>query len=145
LTTQNNNMDKAQERKDKIPGIAVGIFVIAVFIFAICVFLNSKDCYGLMGGPQRCLTGWEALKLEWPSFWAWIIICSVIGIILIVVAIYNETGSGWLGQKLKGNSNLTWVLLILAALLLTTPWGKACTDKSNAGITAPGHKVEQTK
>jgi hypothetical protein len=136
-------MDKAQQRKDRLPFIALGIFIVAVFIFAICQYLNTKDCYGLMGGPQTCITGWEALKLEWPSFWAWIVICSIIGIMLLVLAYFNETGSGWLGRKLNGSSNLSLVLLILAMLLLTTPWGKACTDKSNAGITAPGHKFEQ--
>jgi quinol-cytochrome oxidoreductase complex cytochrome b subunit len=138
-------MDKAQERKSRLPFIGLGVFVVAVFVFSICEYLNTKDCYGLMGGPQTCITGWETLKIEWPSFWTWIIICSVVGVILLIVAIYNETGAGWLGKKLNGNSDLSLTLLIIAILLLITPWGKACTDKSNAGITAPGHKVEQTK
>lgn len=136
-------MDKVQQRKDRLPYIIVGALITAIFIFAICEYLGTKDCYGLMGGPQTCLTGWQALALEWPSFWVWITICSIIGLAMIIIAVYNETGSGWLGSKLNGSSNLSLVLIILAVLLLTCPWGKACTDKSNAGITAPGHKVEQ--
>jgi hypothetical protein len=138
-------MDKAQERKSRLPFIGLGIFVVAVFVFSICEYLNTKECYGLMGGAQTCLTGWEALALEWPSFWEWIIACSIVGIILLIVAVYNETGAGWLGRKLNGSSNVSLVLLILGILLLTCPWGKACTDKSNAGITAPGHKIEASK
>lgn len=60
-----------------------------------------------------------------------------------MIAILNETGAGALGRLFKGSSGLTWALIIIALLLFTCPWGKACTDKSNADITAPGHKVEQ--
>jgi hypothetical protein len=137
-------MDKQQQKKDLIPYLIVGALIIAIFIFSICVYLNSTECYGLMGGPQKCITGWETLKLEWPSFWTWVTICSIIGAACFVVAVYNETGAGKLGKKLRGKTNITWVLILLSLLLFTCPWGKACTDKSNAGITAPGHKVETT-
>lgn len=136
-------MDKSQRRKELIPYLIVGAVIIAIFIISICVYLNSTECYGLMGGPQTCLTGWDTLKLEWPSFWVWIIICSIIGIVSFITAIYNETGAGKLGRTLRGSTSLTWVLLILSLLLFTCPWGKACTDKSNAGITAPGHKPQE--
>jgi hypothetical protein len=135
-------MDKKQQKKDLIPYLVAGAAIIAIFIISIWTYLGSKECYGLMGGPQTCLTGWETLKLEWPSFWTWVTICSIVGAACFVVALYNETGAGKLGRKLRGNTGLTWVLIILALLLFTCPWGKACTDKSNAGITAPGHKIE---
>jgi len=136
-------MDQQQKRKDLIPYIIGGVVLIGIFIFAIFQYLNTQDCYGLMGGPQTCLTGWETLKLEWPSFWTWVAICAIVGAICLVIALYNETGAGKLGRKLNGSRGLTWLLIILALLLFTCPWGRACSDKSNGGITAPGHKVEQ--
>lgn len=136
-------MEKKQQKKELIPYLIAGGVIIAIFIFAIWQYLSTQDCYGLMGEEQKCITGWETLKLQWPSFWVWVTICSIVGAGFIVVAVYNETGAGKLGRILKGKTGLTWILLILALLLFTCPWGKACTDKSNAGITAPGHKVEQ--
>lgn len=138
-------MNKEQKKKELITYILFGGLIAAIFIFAIWQFLDTKDCYGLIGGPQTCLTGWEALKLQWPSFWTWVTICSIIGGVCVVVAIYNETGAGKIGRSLRGSTGLTIVLLILALLLFTCPWGRACTDKSNGGITAPGHKVELPK
>jgi len=138
-------MNKEQKKKELITYLIAGALVVGIFIFAIWQFLSTKDCYGLMGGPQTCLTGWEALKLQWPSFWAWVTICSIIGGVCVVIAIYNETGAGKLGRALRGSTGLTIVLLLLALLLFTCPWGRACTDKSNGGITAPGHKVELPK
>lgn len=135
-------MDKNQKRKDMVLPIIIGSIIVAIFIFAIWQFLGTKDCYGLMGGPQTCITGWETLKLEWPSFWTWITICSIAGGLCVVVAVYNDSGAGKLGRWLRGYDGVTWTLLIIALLLFTCPWGKACTDKSNGGITAPGHKVE---
>lgn len=100
-----------------------------IFIIAIIVFLTTKDCY-----QQYCITGWEALKLQWPSFWIWAIGGLVAAVILLLIARNTE--------QVGGSSSKVMALVIVAAILLTAPWGKACTDKANGGVTAPGYKSQ---
>lgn len=107
----------------------VWLAVPLIFIIAIVVFLFDKDCYN-----QFCITGWEVLKIQWPSFWTWVAIGTVLGIVFGYQAYVTE--------KRGGSTGRVWLFAILAVLLLTGPWGKACTDKANGGVTAPGFKVE---
>lgn len=115
------------EAKKFNPAWLLAVLVPLFIIIGVSVFLNSKDC-------DTCLTGWATLKLEWPSFWVWAVIGIVVGIACVVWAIKNETsGSGGTGK--------TIFLIILAIAFIAGPWGKACTDKANQGVTAPGYKV----
>jgi len=107
-----------------------------ILIIGIAVFLGSKDC-------DTCLTGWDTLKLEWPSFWTWAVIGIIIGVIALYLAYANESGSGAVGRKMNGSTGFTIFLLLIAIAFMAGPWGKACTDKANQGVTAPGYKNEQ--
>jgi hypothetical protein len=120
------------------PAWLLVIIIPVFFIIAIVAFLTSEECYA-----NYCLTGWQALKLQWPDFWLFAWGGLILGAVLIIVAYFNESGKGWLGKKLRGSTELTIALVIIALLVMCGPWGKACTDRSNGGITAPGHKVEQ--
>jgi hypothetical protein len=119
--------------------ILLVLWVPLVFIIGVSVFLSSKDCY-----QQYCITGWEALNIQWPSFWIWISICTPLGIVAAWLAYKNASGSGKVGQKMQGKDGTTIGLIILALALLCGPWGKGCTDKANGGVTAPGYKKETT-
>lgn len=100
-----------------------------IFIIAVVVFLSTKDCY-----QQYCITGWDVLKLQWPSFWVFALGGVILSVICFYLAYNNEQKAGSTGK--------TIVLVILALLLLCGPWGKACTDKANGGVTAPGYKAQ---
>lgn len=115
------------------PAWLLAFFVPLFFVIGIAVFLNSKDC-------EQCLTGWDTLKLEWPSFWTWAVIGAIAGIIALYLAYANESGSGAVGRKLHGSTGFTILMIILALAFMAGPWGKACTDKANQGVTAPGYK-----
>ena len=110
----------------------------AIFIFAIIVFLKTEECY-----KNYCITGWEVLKLESSAFWFFAVGGLVVGGFCIYLAYANETGSGSIGRKMRGNTGMTITLAILALAMMCSPWGKACTDKSNGGITAPKYKAER--
>ncbi len=115
------------EAKKFNPAWLLAILVPLIIIIGVSVFLNSKDC-------DTCLTGWATLNLEWPSFWTWAIIGIVVGVACIMLAIKNEnSGSGSTGK--------TIALILIAIAFMAGPWGKACTDKANQGVTAPGYKA----
>lgn len=100
-----------------------------IFIIAVIVFLSTKDCY-----QQYCITGWDVLKLQWPSFWVFAIGGAILAIVCFAIAWYTE--------KQGGSTGKTILFVILALALLCGPWGKACTDKANGGVTAPGYKSQ---
>lgn len=131
------------EKKSLLLPIIWGAGIAAMIIIAISVFLTTSDCYGLPGETPKCITGWEVLSLEWPAFWHWVIGCSVVGVACLIIAYNNESGAGKLGRSLQGKTGLTWALVIIGVILLFGPWAKGCENKVDAGITAPGHKVEQ--
>src|SRR5688572_3551035 len=90
--------------------LAVPLF----FIIAIIVYLSTESCY-----RQFCATGWEILGKQWPSFWIWVAVGTAAGLFF-----------GWrayVTEKRGGSTGRVWAFAILAILLLTTPWGKACT------------------
>lgn len=101
-----------------------------IFVIAIVVFLSTKDCY-----QQYCITGWEVLKIQWPSFWVFAIGGIILAIICAVIAFNNELKGG--------SSGKTFLFVVLTLIFMCGPWGKACTDKANGGVTAPGFKSEQ--
>lgn len=100
------------------------------YIIAIIVYLSTEDCY-----QQYCATGWEVLKMQWPSFW-WFALSG------LALAIFFARKS-YLTEVAGGATGKVWLYLILAILLLCAPWGKACTDKASGGVTAPGYKHEK--
>lgn len=99
------------------------------FVIGIIVFLFDKDCYG-----QYCITGWEVLKIQWPSFWIWAVIGAGIAGVFGYLAYRTEQRGGATGRVI--------LFTILALAFLCGPWGKACNDKANGGVTAPGYKNE---
>ncbi|HUR65477.1 MAG TPA: hypothetical protein VMZ03_03935 [Chitinophagaceae bacterium] len=118
------------------------IIVPLIFIIAIIVYLSSSDdCYTNANGTVVCLSGWETLKLQWPGFWWAIAGFSIVGVILALLGYFNATGNGKIGRMLPGGEGLTYVFIIVAIGFIAGPWGKACTDKRNGGITAPGHQL----
>lgn len=123
----------ATQTKKFNPAWLLVIFVPLIFIIAIIAFLTSEDGYGQY--PE--LNGWQALQLQWPGFWVWALIGLIAGSICGLLAYFNESGAGKLGKMLPGKTGLTIVLVILALGLICGPWGKACTDKTNSGVTAP--------
>lgn len=118
------------------PAWLLAIIIPAMFIFAITVFLKTEDCY-----KNYCITGWDVLKLEGASFWLFAIGGLIFGAGLSYLAYANESGSGAIGRKMRGDTSLTIVLVILALGVICGPWGKACTDKGNGGVTAPNYKA----
>ena len=122
------------------PTWLLAIFVPIIFIIAIVAFLSSEECYA-----QYCITGWQVLKLEWPGFWIFAWGGLGLGLIMWAVAYFNESGTGAIGRKLPGSDGLTITLVLVGLMVMCGPWGKACTDKSNGGVTAPGYKpkIEQ--
>ena len=119
-----------------LAGLVPALFV----IIGIIVFLSSSDGYG--DYPEK--TGWQALQLQWPSFWIWAAL-GFLGACVCAFLVYrNESGTakGWLQTWLRGKTGTTIALVIIGVCMLTGPWGRACTDKTNSGITAPGYKNE---
>jgi len=110
--------------------LVIGVAII--LIVAVAAYLFSKDeCYTTTDGVKHCLSGIQALKLEWPAFWVFAIGGIVVAIILGIWAYNNEN---------KGDGKKTMLLVILAVVIMCAPWAKGCTDKANGGITAPGYK-----
>lgn len=122
-------------RKPNWGAIGLSIFVAIVLIVSIIVFLVTKEGYG----QYEPISGWQALKLQGAGFWITAIVCLGLGTVAVKAAIANETGAGAWGRKLQGKTWVTFALIILAAGLIFGPWGKACTDKGNAGVTAPNY------
>lgn len=125
------------ESKKFNPAWLLVIFVPLIFIIGVIAFLTGKDGYGKY--PE--LNGWQTLQLESPGFWTWALIGIIVGSILGVLAYYNASGAGKIGRKLPGSDGLTILFIILALGFICGPWGKACTDKTNSGVTAPGFKA----
>lgn len=121
------------EAKKFNPAWLLLIFVPLFFIIGIIAFLSSEDGTGAY--PE--LNGWQVLQLESPGFWTWAFVGIIAGAACGLLAYFNESGAGWLGRKLPGKTGLTILLCILALAFICGPWGKACTDKTNAGVTAP--------
>lgn len=118
------------------PAWLLAVIIPIMFIIAIVAFLTSEECY-----QNYCITGWEVLKLEWPSFWVFAWGGLGVGFICLILAYLNETGKGAIGRKMRGRLGVTIALIIISLLVICGPWGKACTDKSNGGVTAPGFKA----
>lgn len=114
-----------------LPGCAI------ILTIAVIAFLFTKD--GI--APYQEITGWEALKLQWPSFWKWVIFLTIAGIIFAWLGYANEVGA-WPAARWPGNTGLTISLFIVSLACLFGPWGKACTDKTNGGVTAPSFKKD---
>lgn len=110
-----------------IPGIAI------ILVIAAIAFLNGRDGYG----QYAQLNGWELLKMEWPSFWKWVII-GIIGSIILGYLAYANENAKWPATKWPGYTGLTIIFCLLSAVALLGPWAKAVTDKTNSGVTAPG-------
>ncbi len=99
--------------------------ILAIIIVALCIFLFTAD---------NGYTGVDALKDQSVAFWVWV----VIGIVVAggsVYAIIASENKGW------GTVGLTLALVIVAVMFLFNPFGRACTDKANGGVTAPNHTV----
>lgn len=99
--------------------------VAAMVIAAIFIFLLSKD---------DGYSGVQALKDQSTAFWVGVAISFAVAIYGIRVMIKSET-STW------GTTSFTLGLLVVVVLLLFGPFGKACTDKANHGITSPTEQV----
>jgi hypothetical protein len=113
----------ATTKKQFEPAKLLLVLVPLIFIAAVLIFLFTKT---------DGVSGVDVLKMEGTWFWAWV----VIGIV----------GAGFFGYKSfknednGGSTGKTILFAILALVLLTSPFGKACTDKANAGVTAPHYQ-----
>ncbi len=111
-----------QKNWNVIGGIAA---VAGIIIASILIFLfTSDDGY----------SGAQALKQQSAGFWIGIAVSFGVAILGLIVLIKSEK-SAW------GTTGFTLGLVIVIVLLLFGPFGRACTDKANAGITAPKHEV----
>lgn len=124
------------KKKPNWGAIGLGIFGAVVLIVSVIVFLTNKEGYG----DYKPISGWEALKMQGAGFWIIAIILNIIGGFVVYGVVANETGGGWLGRKMEGKTSTTIFLILLASALIFGPWGKACTDKANAGVTAPNYQ-----
>lgn len=108
------------KKKFEIENLTFPIMGLIVLI-GVIIFLFSGD---------NGITGWQTLGLQGAAFW--------------IIAILFTAGAAYLGYRLYlGNKNETWspgvklACLIIVLILLISPWGRACTDKTNGGVTAP--------
>jgi hypothetical protein len=102
-----------------------GILVPLIFIVGVSVFIFNDD-----GG----ITGAQALGLE--GFWFWFF--SIGGLLGGSYGIYKVIDTEKNKPGVKTSPGL--VVFIVSVLLILAPWGKACTDKTNGGVTAPNYK-----
>lgn len=120
-------MKKLSKLFDEKPGTALLIGAGIILLVAVCVFLFTKD----NAANPYSVTGLEVLGNQNFSFWLFAIIFTVLaGVVIWVLNRYLINGGD---SKPFGN----WWILI--AVFLSIAWGKACTDKANDGVTAPGH------
>lgn len=118
-----NTMSKSKPKIDTTLALIIGVGLI--FLIGICIFLFGKS-------SPNGVTGWQVLGMQGSGFWFWIVFCTAAAGVLIWRLILNENQGG--------SSGKTWALAVFAILLVTTPWGRACTDKANDGITAPKYQ-----
>lgn len=105
--------------------IAMIIFVSAVLIIGMSVFLFQKNC-------AECYTGWQILGMQGLNFWGSAIFFSVLGfggIFFLVKKVINAGGAG---------VPLSWAIPII--IFFSIAFGKACTDKANNGVTSEKYK-----
>lgn len=104
--------------------VILGVAAIAILIIVgVSIYIFS----GTNG-----YTGAQALKDQSPTFW----VCVIIGFIMAsigVLVLVKSQSTAW------GNTGFTIGVLILIAALIFGPFGRACTDKANHGVTAPPH------
>lgn len=94
----------------------------AIVLFAVIYFLISKT-----DGTN----GFDALKMQNASFWIW----AVLGVAAAVVVGYFAKQAADHGDK----TGKVIGLFILAVLLLTLPFGKACSSKADP-VTSPNYQ-----
>lgn len=100
--------------------------IVAIVIAALCIFLFT---------PDNGYTGVDALKDQSTAFWVWVIVGIVVAGISIYI-IFASDKKGW------GTVGLSLALVIVAVMFLFNPFGRACTDKANGGVTAPKHVTQ---
>ncbi len=111
---------------DEKPFTAFMIGAGVILLIAVCVFLFTKD----NAANPYSVTGWQVLGMQSFSFWLWAIFFTALAGVGIWAANKYLINGG--DSKPFGN----WWILI--AVFLSIAWGKACTDKANDGVTAPG-------
>lgn len=105
--------------------IALIIFVSAVLIISLSVFLFQKDC-------AECYTGWQILGMQGLNFWGSAIFFTALAggfTFFVVKKVINAGGVG---------VSLNWVIPIV--VFISIAFGKACTDKANNGVTSEKFK-----
>jgi hypothetical protein len=105
--------------------IALIIFVSAVLLISILVFLTGKDC-------PECYTGWQILGMQGLNFWGNAIFFSVLGFGATFFVVKKVINAGGVGVSLN------WVIPII--IFFSIAFGKACTDKANNGVTSEKFK-----
>lgn len=108
-----------------VPGI------MTIFIFSAITWLSTSDSYVGPNGTYT-ITGWEVLRLMYPSFFVRIWLGFLGVAIFSTLAYVNETGA-WIGKYLRGNTAITILFVILALACLITPWLPAFTVKVDGG------------
>lgn len=98
-------------------------------IIAIFIFLFNRD-----GG----ISGGQALAQQGGGFWVWVVIGTLAGLACWYFALKMEQDA----SKFTGRAI---VLIVLGFLLVFGPWGKACTDKANGGVSGSPERDESYK
>lgn len=95
-----------------------------IILIGITIFLFSGD-----SGQ----TGWQTLGLQGGAFWFVAVLCTLVAAYLGYRLYVGNKKETW-------SPGVKWSVLIIILILLCSPWGRACTDKTNGGVTAPGYK-----
>lgn len=118
---------------DEKPGTSFLIGAAAILLFGVVYFLFSKN----NAANPHSVTGWEVIRNQNFSFWLWAIVFTALAAAVIYFLNRYLINGG--DSKPFGN----WWIVI--AIFLSIAWGKACTDKANDGVTAPGYTpIEKT-